>query len=145
MNNRKVSAKVLAVLSGITLFLLSTAFASDILVIVNKNVPNSSLSTKQIKDIYSANMTKWDDNKSIVVTTNMESELHEIFLKKYINKSPSQFENTWKKIMFTGKGTIPPKIQTSQSLIDQVASTSGAIGYVAAGLDTSRVKVIEVK
>ena len=71
--------------------------------------------------------------------------VHETFCKDYIGKTPQQFDSYWKKLTFTGQGTPPKKMESDAAMIDYVAKTKGAIGYVSAGAATEGVKVLQVK
>ncbi len=65
-----------------------------------------------------------------------------------------QFERTWRKKVFTGTGSMPKAVKTEKSLIEKVARTGGAIGYVSMGIaessetiqgTDSRVKILPVQ
>ena len=47
-------------------------------------------------------------------------------------------------MMFTGKGQMPKMFAEEKKLIEAVASTEGAIGYISAGKETDQVKIILV-
>lgn len=118
------------------------AFAGDLMIIANQNVAEDSLSPDDVQKIYSGKKTKWSDNATIVLSVLDGSDTHKAFLKQFVKKSPSQFKMTWKKMVFTGKGTSPEKFKDMKGLVDFVAKTDGAIGYITPEFKTDAVKVI---
>jgi ABC-type phosphate transport system substrate-binding protein len=85
------------------------------------------------------------DGSKIVFVVLKGSATHEQFLTDYVGKTDTQFDTFWKKQVFTGKGTPPQAFDSDQAMIDFVAKTAGAIGYVAAGARVANVKTINVQ
>lgn len=127
--------------------LLSPAlsFADDAVVIANKNVPSSTLSSDDIKQIFLGNKTSWDNGDKIVFVVQDRTDTADAFLKAYIRKSASQYDNYWKKQVFTGKGKAPKSFSSDQELAEFVANTPGAIGYVSSGANANDTKTISVQ
>lgn len=111
-------------------FMPQGALAEDVKIITNSSVPAGSVDAATVKKIYSGYTTKWPDGTRIIVTIMENAPYHEEFLKTYVGKNSSQFTATWKKIMFTGKGKFPTDCNSEQVLLDLIAQTPGAIGYV---------------
>jgi hypothetical protein len=57
--------------------------------------------------------------------------VHEVFLKKHLDESPEDFRAQWRKAVFTGQGAMPKACDSESALIDYVAATPGALGYVS--------------
>jgi len=60
-----------------------------------------------------------------------DPEIHKLFLKQYVHKSPGRWKTYWKRMVFTGKGLSPKSANSEAELIDLVARTKGAIGYIS--------------
>ncbi len=120
------------------------AFA-DVQIIANQGSSDDSLSKKDIKKIFLGKKTKWDNGKKIVLATMTKGDTHAAFLKKYTGKTEAQFKNFWKKQVFTGKGQMPKKFADTEKVIEFVAKTPGAIGYIDAGSDVGSIKKIDIK
>ena len=125
--------------------LLSNAFAADYKVVANKTVSAGSLSKSELQAIFLGEKSKWDDGKPIKIVVLEEGEAHKAFLQSVVGKTPSQFENYWKKLIFTGKAAAPKSFGDTSALVDFVASHSGTIGYVSADQSTGSVKSISIK
>jgi ABC-type phosphate transport system substrate-binding protein len=121
------------------------AKAGDVIIICNKSVPEDALSRDMIKNIFLGKKTKWSNRNKIIFVTQKKNDVHKSFLKTYVSKTTSQFRNYWKKQVFTGKGRTPKSFPGDSKIIEFVAGTKGAIGYVAAGSKTDTVKLIADK
>jgi ABC-type phosphate transport system substrate-binding protein len=117
-------------------------------VIANKDVGTAELSAADLGGMVEGKKSNWPAGAKVVLVIQPDSPAHEEFLKSCSSKSPSQFAITWKKIVFTGKGSAPISCANDAEVVAKVASTPGAIGYVAdaaAAKANAGVVVIAVK
>lgn len=126
-------------------FLPVVSLAGEIVIITNQNVPVSALDQTDLKQIFLGNKTSWDNGDAIIFVVQDETEASETFLKTYVKKSASQYNNYWKKQVFTGKGKAPESFSSEQDLVRFVSQTPGAIGYVSSGIDTGTTKKIAIQ
>lgn len=119
-------------------------FAGDAVVITNPSVSETTLSKKDVGNIYLGKKTSWSDGSKIIFVVLTGGDTHDTFLNSYVGKTASQFKTFWKKQVFTGKGSPPKEFDSDQAMIDFVAQTAGAMGYVSAGADVSKVKTITI-
>ncbi len=135
-----------AVAFALTIAGLTAALAADIVVVANPKVADSSLSDEQIKGIFLGQMKAWPSGvKAEVVILKETSDLHEDFLNKHIGRSAAQFNNTWKQLVFTGKGRMPKEFATEGKLSEYVSATEGAVGYISSGTAKGSAKAISIK
>lgn len=139
----KIRVMVTTLVAAILLPVL--CLAGDVVVIGNPSVPTSVLSQYDVKNIYLGNKGTWDDGSELIFVVQKDSPVHEFFLKRYIQKSPPEFSNYWRKQIFTGKGFAPQSKTSDQEVIDYVSQTKGAIGYVSSDKSLAKVKIISVK
>lgn len=130
-----VSALIAVLLVGA----VSASFAADCVIIANKKVPTGALSKADVQSMFLGEKGKWDDGKSVKLAVLESGGGH----ASIAGKTPAQFENTWKRLIFTGKAAAPKSFEDESSLIGYVASTPGAIACVSHA--DSSVKVISVK
>jgi ABC-type phosphate transport system substrate-binding protein len=123
----------------------STLFAADFVVITNKGVSTGSLSKSELQAIFLGEKTKWDDGKHITIVILEDGDINKSFLQDIVEKTPSQYENYWKKLIFTGKATAPKSFNDMSKVVEFVAGQQGSIGYVAAGEAGGTVKTITTK
>jgi len=126
-------------------FSAEAAIAGDIVIIGNKYLAESSLKKQDLRDIFLGKKTGWSDNKKIIFVIQENPTVTVQFLKNYVHKSATQYASYWKEKVFTGKGTPPKSFSSDKDLIEFVARTEGAIGYVSSvnGLDTVKTLRIE--
>jgi ABC-type phosphate transport system substrate-binding protein len=67
---------------------------------------------------------------------------HEVFLKNHVGEDPEEFRSQWRKVVFTGQGAMPKAFDSESALIEYVAATPGAIGYVSRFPSQDRVKFL---
>lgn len=132
---------------GTILFVLiclaSTAAFAEVVVIANNGVSETSMTKEKIKNIFLGKIVKWQDGGRIHFVT-LKGDVHKDFLKAYVGRNASQYKTYWKKIMFTGKGSMPKTFSTEQEMVQYVANTEGAIGYIDKNTATENVKTISV-
>lgn len=127
--------------------LLSPALclADGVVIVANQDVPASSLASNDIKQIFLGDKTTWDNGEKIVFVVQKKTDAGNVFLKAYVKKSASQYDNYWKKRVFTGKGKAPQSFSSDRELVEFVSRTPGAVGYVLSGTDTGNTKTITVR
>ena len=132
---------------GTILFVLiclaSTAAFADVVVIANKNVSETSMTKDKVKNIFLGKIVKWQDSSRIHFVT-LKGDVHKSFLKEYIGRSTNQYKTYWKKVLFTGKGSMPKTFSTEQEIIQYVANTEGAVGYINKNTASENVATISV-
>ena len=116
--------------------------AEGLLVIASPQVPDATISVKQLADIFSMKKDFWG-NKIQVVPVNREasSTEREKFSEDVFKLSPQELGEYWNRLSFQGE--FPPLIQTSdQAVLGFVRSVPGAIGYISADQQPTGVKVL---
>ncbi len=149
-NNQKLIYWIFAVIIILPIIgsLLKAAEKVDVVVIAHKDAKDGTLKKDDIENIFLGKKTKWSDNEGIIFVILDSGDVHEAFLKDYVGKTKSQFDSYWKKQVFTGKGKMPDSYKKEKDLLDYVAKTKGAIGYVSKATleeNKDKVKTIETK
>jgi len=129
----------------LAMFVLSplAAFAEDIAIICNKSVAINSITKDDLERIYLGQKNLWDGGGKVEPVM-LQNELAETFLTTYVGKNATTFGNYWKKMLFSGKGNGPKQFTKPKEVVDYVASTQGAIGFVPAGTNSDAVKILPV-
>ena len=114
-------------------------------VVVSKDNKLASLTTDDLNRIFLGKKTLWESGTRIVpAMPEEESTAGEAFLSVTLKKSVSQFRAYWKRLLFSGGGTVPKVFRSSSQLIDFVARQPGAIAVVEASAVDDRVRVLEI-
>ena len=116
-----------------------------IYVFANLNVADRVLTQPDLQKIYLGKKVKWADKQGINFTALSSGTCLETFIKEYVKKTPFQFQNYWKKQIFTGKGQPPRGFDNEAELVDYVSRTSGAIGFSCTQPDITMVKILSIR
>ena len=129
----------------VLLCLVSSASAAGYVIIANKSVETGTLSKSELQAIFLGEKVKWDNRKYIKIVIFEEPEILREFLQNILGKTPSQFDNHWSKLVFTGKANMPQTFTDKARLVEFVAGKPGSISFVPAGQAGDSVKVISIK
>ena len=133
--------KKLLVVTAILVFSGIEARA-QIAVIVNKGTGISTAAAPTVSDIYSLSTKEWKDGSPIVVFDQKTEGTTRTKFYEFIGKSPIELKKVWMRIQLPGEGKAPTAVSSDDEMVQKVASTAGAIGFVPASKATGDVKVI---
>lgn len=115
-------------------------------IIANPSVNEKTLSVNSLRSIFSMRLRTWPDGTKIrVFVLPDDDQLHQIFSKGKLNVFPYQLRSTWDRLVFSGTGQAPIKVNSSEEMLTKVASTPGAIGYLWRANINENVNVLEIK
>jgi hypothetical protein len=120
----------------------SAARAQDVVLVVNKSVQISEISNADLRAIFMGTRTRFADGSHAVPVTLKGGPAHEVFLKNHVGEGPEEFRSQWRKVVFTGQGAMPKAFDSESALIEYVADTPGAVGYVSRISSQNRVKLL---
>jgi hypothetical protein len=95
------------------LFLCSHILFSQVVIVTNKNSDIDSLSQEYIQYLYLAKTTKVDNIK-IKPLLSKEKVLHKLFINNILNKTTSQYNSYWARLVFTGRKSISKKLDHNE-------------------------------
>jgi ABC-type phosphate transport system substrate-binding protein len=122
----------------------SAAGAQDVVLVANRGVEISDIKNADLRAIFTGEKTRFADGSHAVPVTLKGGAVHEVFLTKHLGESPDEFRAQWRKAVFTGQGSMPKAFESESSLIEYVAITPGALGYVSRVSARDNVKTIAV-
>ncbi len=121
------------------------AYAADVVIIVNRGVSADTVKKSDIKQVFLGTQKQLSDGTRAKPAILEEGPVHKAFLKQYVGKSGQAFRTHLRKLVFTGKGSLPKTFQSESDLVAYVAKTANAVGYVSNGSASGSVKVLTVK
>ena len=104
--------------------------AQEVVVVSNKNVKASDVTSDELKEVFSGEKTSLKDGSHVVPVTLKGGAAHDAFLRRFVGKNDAAFRAAWRSLVFTGQAAMPKTFDTEAQLLDYVAATPGAIGYV---------------
>jgi ABC-type phosphate transport system substrate-binding protein len=120
----------------------SAAGAQDVVLVANKGLKISEITNRDLRAIFLGTKTRFSDGSHAVPVTLKGGPAHEVFLKNYVGENPEEFRSQWRKVVFTGQGAMPKAFDSESALIEYVADTPGAVGYVSRISQQDRVKLL---
>jgi len=118
----------------------STASAQDVVLVANQDVKIAQIGDADLRAIFTGTKTKFADGSHAVPVTLKGGPAHEVFLRNHIGESPDEFRAQWRKAVFTGQGAMPKTFDSEAALLEYVAVTPGAVGYVSRISSQDKVK-----
>lgn len=120
----------------------SLASAQDVILVANKGVQISEINSSDLRAIFIGAKTRFSDGSHAEPVTLKGGPAHEVFLKKHLGEEPEDFRAQWRRAVFTGQGAMPKAFSSESALIEYVATTSGAVGYVSRVSSQDNVKCL---
>jgi ABC-type phosphate transport system substrate-binding protein len=133
----------IAVVLGISLAFAQSSQAADIVIIANNNVKPTEISQGDARDVFLGESNSVGGS-TVAPVVLQKGPAHDALLA-FVGKNEGAFDGTWRKQVFTGKGSMPHACESEDALIAYVSATPGAIGYVSAGKSPAGVKILKLK
>ncbi len=139
-------------LGGGVLLLNSSVGAAETLpfkIIVNASNPHESMTEKNLSKLFLKKIKKWPKFKLKVLPVDYqeESPIRQYFSKIILGRDVAFIKTYWEKQIFSGRAKPPQQFSSDPDMMEYVAQSPGAIGYVSAETEitNNNLKVIKVK
>lgn len=148
---KKTGGRLRAALSccWFALFLFASVPVQAVELIVNSDISAQPISQSTLRAIFSMHLRQWPNGKPIrVYVLPDDNQIHVSFAKEVLNTFPHQLRRSWDVLVFSGSGQAPSVVQTPEEMLQKVASTPGAIGYLPSkypieGAEHENVRIVE--
>ena len=131
------------------LFLVTTclvASGEEYVLICHKECPVDQLTPREVERIFLGKMRNWPDGSGIEIVVNSNEEVHALFTRNMLNKSPSQFSNYWRKILFSGKNILPVRVESDMDAQSYLLEHTNALTYInVTNLNNTVKKILVVE
>ncbi len=126
-----------AIVLAATLTITSIPCLAEVVIVVNPKNAAPQMSSEQASQYFlgkSTSLTPIDQTEG--------SAIRGEFYKKLADKEASQVKAIWSKLVFTGKGTLPKEVGSSDAVKKAIAADINAIGYIEKSAVDGTVKVV---
>jgi ABC-type phosphate transport system substrate-binding protein len=124
---------------------LAAADNPGFVVIVNEASPLESVSREELARVFLKKTARWANGLSATPVDQVEgSPVREAFSRAVLKKDVATAKAYWQIQIFSGKAVPPVEKKNDREIMDYVAVTSGAVGYVAEIEAEHRVKPVAV-
>ena len=123
--------------------LLGGTAQSEIVVVCNSDYAGDELSTEQIREIYLGRSTKFPNGDSAKpIDQSGGSDERNQFLTLVMDKSESQMNRYWSRLIFSGKKRPPEVLENGVAVKRWVAQNLDGVGYIDSNDLDDSVKVL---
>ncbi len=130
---------------AMALLLCQRLYAQKPIVIVHPSVTVTEVSASDLRDIFTGVTTTLHGGAHVAPVLLKQGPTHEEMLTLYIGKSDSAFRATWRSLVFSGQGIMPRSLDSEAAIVDFVAHTPGAIGYIGKATPHEGVRTLAVR
>ncbi len=120
------------------------AAAHAVEVIVHPGVAAREIPVNLARSIFGMRQVSWPDGSAVRVFVLPEQrDLHGSLCREVLNIYPYQLQQSWNRLVYSGTGQAPVEVASEKEMLEKVAATPGAIGYV--NKVNSHVRAISVR
>ncbi|MDX1464813.1 MAG: hypothetical protein R3215_03820 [Halomonas sp.] len=133
-----------------TLMLLASTMASAqevaLAVVAHPDVTTQHLTRDTTRAIFAMRQRTWPDGEAVrVFVLENNHPVHARFAKEQLAVYPHQLQLAWDRMVFSGTGQAPNRVQDQQEMLERIATTPGALGYLEREYLDDRVQVISME
>ncbi len=125
--------------------MLLSQYSRGVEIITHRTVGVNTLSLASARSIFGMRQVKWPDNSRIQVFVLADTHpSHVALCKERLNLFPYQLRQSWDRLVYAGMAQAPIEVANEEELINRVAATPGAIGYVTKVKPNDSIKIITI-
>ncbi|WP_238984488.1 substrate-binding domain-containing protein [Billgrantia kenyensis] len=133
----------------LTLALLPLSVQADdrsVVLIAHPQGSSPALTRDTTRAIFAMRQRSWPDGQAARVFVLPNSHpVHSRFVKERLTVYPHQLQLAWDRMVFSGTGQAPSQVNSQPEMLERVATTPGAIGYLEREYLDDRVQVITME
>jgi ABC-type phosphate transport system substrate-binding protein len=118
---------------------------AQVAVIVNPGVKAAEVSKGDLKDVFTGASTSLKGGGRVTPVLQKGGSAHDVFLSTFVGKNDTAFRADWRSLVFSGQATMPKSMDSDAAVVEYVAHTPGAIGYISKFAAHDGVKVLTVE
>lgn len=117
--------------------------SNDFVVVANLHAGIDKMSKDEVINVYMGRNRKLASgvNAQPIDLENPLAE-KEIFYSVMVNKELPEISSYWARLMFSGQGSPPRQVMTTEQALELVSSIKGAIAYIDRKKIDKRVKIV---
>lgn len=129
----------------IALFAWSGVARAQVVLIANPSIKSADVSKGDLRDLFTGASSSFKDGSHGTPVLLKGGSVNDEFLSTYVGKSDSAFRAGWRSLVFAGQASMPKTFDSETALVDYVAHTAGAVGYIGKATPHAGVKVLAVR
>jgi len=118
-------------------------------VLTNESVVDSELSSRTLRLFFSMRVAEWSDGQNTrVFVLPDDHPAHVTLCRQILKRFPYQLRRDWDRQVFSGTGQAPIEVGSVEEMLQRLAETPGAVGYIGAQNGDiplpEKVKILEI-
>lgn len=132
---------------ALTLLPLSAvAEAQRVVLVAHPQVDEPFLTRDTVRAIFAMRQRTWPNGQAVRVFVLPNAHpVHARFAKERLTVYPHQLQLAWDRMVFSGTGQAPNKVDSQNEMLERIANTPGALGYLEREYLDERVQVITIE
>jgi ABC-type phosphate transport system substrate-binding protein len=118
---------------------------SQVLIIANPSIAAADVSKEDLRDVFIGAASSFKGASQVTPVLQKQGPVNQDFLGLYVGKSDSAYRASWRSILFSGQGVMPKTLDSDSAVVEYVAHTAGAIGYIGRATPHDGVKILAVR
>ena len=115
----------------------------QVVLIAHPQVANTALTRDTTRAIFAMRQRSWPDGQAVrVFVLPNNHPVHARFAKERLTVYPHQLQLAWDRMVFSGTGQAPSQVDNQIEMLERVATTPGALGYLEREYLDDRVQVV---
>jgi hypothetical protein len=125
-------------------FIVCSSVAKAAKIVVNRSVPAAPYSLADTRAVFTMQQRFWPNGEPIkVFTLSDNNPVHKDFVKNNLDMFPHQLRRVWDRMIFSGTGIAPIQLDSEQEMIEKIANTPNAIGYLNSRAIHEKIRLFE--
>ncbi|WP_200192443.1 hypothetical protein [Halorhodospira abdelmalekii] len=125
--------------------LLSPFDSKAQVVVVNDALHTEELSQSTLRAIFTVRLQQLSGERLQVFILEPDHPTHVEFSRNILGVFPYQLRDAWNRATFSGTGSTPTVLTSEAEMLQRIATTPGAIGYISAPTEHPGVRVLSVE
>jgi len=118
---------------------------AQVVVIANPSVKSVEVSSADLRDVFTGTSSTFKDGSRVTPVLLKQGPVNDGFLTLYVGKSDAAFRASWRSLLFSGQGIMPRTLDSEIAVVEYVAHTPGAVGYISRSTPHEGIKVLAVR
>lgn len=114
-------------------------------VIANPSVKSAEVAKSDLREVFTGAASSFKDGSHVTPVLLKSGAVNDEFLSAFIGKSDATFKAGWRSLVFSGQASMPKTLDSEAAMVEYVAHTPGAVGYISKGTSHEGVKVLSVR
>ena len=124
------------------IILLPLQVMAEVVVVVGKDSPISSLSESQLRQLYLEGSGRIGGISVKALDLPEDNRARKDFYQEAVGKTPAQMKSYWARMIFTGRGAPPRIVSGNRAMQVMLDNNPEMVGYLPANQVGDKLKVL---